>query len=372
MKMRYLYGNIFTLASLQFSGHFLDHFVENSEKVVAFYILPRTGTKKNFIEVYEKGKLIAKKELFSPKNILLAYIVQYYQYVKILIRYFSKGEKIYFINFVPLFFIFNSILRLFRKFEIVYWIGDYWPMSGFQINIYKKLMHYYHDHCRYTIYLSDRINRKMNRGKLLDEKNKKTVMWGIDPKEMSERAKPAKSLILCFIGVLAPWQGIDFLLTVVKENKNVNLKLIGTGQPRLVAKFKTFVQKNNINDRVFFPNKFYYGEELKYIVLDCHAGIALYKVDQKSVIYYNDSAKIKQYTEFGLPVIITNATGTADFIKRFKAGIIVDSNQISVNSAIQKMREDYLDYLEGVKKFNERFNYKKYYKEAFQFLGQNR
>ena len=179
---------------------------------------------------------------------------------------------------------------------------------------------------------------------------------------------PHQTIRLCFIGVLVESQGIDFLLNVVAKNKEVKLKLIGTGERAVVAKYKKLVERYKISDRVFFPNRFYYGSELARIVSDCHVGVGLYTIDPNAVTYYADPAKIKQYAEFGLPILMTDAAEVAQYLKRFHAGIIVERNVEAINRAIKEMKENYTAYLAGLKRFNEYFNYRKYYKKAFRFL----
>lgn len=367
MKKAKRYGNILTLATLQFNGHCLQYLIENSEKLAAFYILPRNGKVKNFVEFYVNSKLLEKRDLDSPKNIFLAYIFFYIQYLQILFKYFSSKEKVYFFNTLPVFFFFNSIVKLFRNMEIVYWVQDYWPMNDLSIRIFRRLMHHYHDHTRITIYLTDRINRKMN-GRILSEKNKKTVMWGVDSKNVNYKRFPKKTIWLCFIGVMAQWQNIDFLLSLPAQNKNVNLKLIGSGDLLLVNKYKKMINEFKIQDRVYFPNEYYYGKQLLDQIKGCQIGIVLYEKNPNVATYFADPSKVKQYAEFGLPIIMTDAAEIAKYIKNFKAGIIVDKDIKSIDKAILDIKNNYQKYIDGLKKFNENFDYRTYYQKAFKFL----
>ncbi len=235
------------------------------------------------------------------------------------------------------------------------------------INFFRWFMYYYHKRLKYTIYVSDRINKVMNSGKLLNQENKHTVMLGINPPKIEKR-KLKNSITLCFIGVIVESQGVDLLLSTVAKNKNLNLRIIGTGREELVQKYKKLITTLGLENRVYFPNKFIYGNELSKEIKNCHAGIVLYEENKNTVTYFADPAKIKQYAEFGLPVIMTRASEITDYIERFKAGIIVQRNEKSVSKAISEMMESYPDYLEGIKRFNKYFDYKSYYAKAFRFL----
>lgn len=364
---KWMYKNILQTSTLQFDGHIRDYFIENSKRTVAFYILPRSGSLKNFIEVYENGRLIKKIVVFSPKNILLAYISYYLQYLFILFRIFPPREKIYFINHQPIFFFLNSIIRIFKNIEIVYWVADYWPMNTVSIKIFRFLIHFYHDRSENTLYMSDRINRKLN-GRIMMKSNKKTVMLGIRPKKINTSEKITKDIILCFIGVIVESQGIELIFEIISKRSDIKLKLIGSGNKELVEKYQKIIEQYKISDRVYFPNKFFYGDKLYKEILDCHAGIALYKVNKNTAAYFADPAKIKQYTEFGLPIIMTSAAEVADYIEHFHAGIIVKRNVNSVDVAIEKLKKNYYYYLSGLRNFNNHFNYKKYYNKSFQFI----
>lgn len=364
---KWRFGNILQTSTAQFDGHIRDYFVKNSKRVVALYILPRSGSVRNFIEVYERGKLKKRIELFSPKNVIVAYITYYFQYLFILFRIFPRREKIYFVNHLPIFFFFNSIIRIFRKIEIIYWIADYWPMTSLSIKIFRFLIYFYHARSQKTLYMSDRINKKMN-GIILSSVNKKTVMLGIDPQKISNSRKIDSKIKLCFVGVLIESQGIDILLSVVAKNSNVTLNIIGTGEKELVEKYRKLIEKYNISSRVYFPNSFLYGEDLRRSIQDCYVGMALYRVDKNTATYYADPSKIKQYAELGLPIIMTKAAEVSRYIERFHAGIVVERDVKSVNTAIEKIRRNYSYYLSGLVKFNNYFEYERYYNKAFQFL----
>lgn len=367
-QKQYRLKSIFTLATLQFSGHFLEYFVTNSDKVVAFYILSRLGNDKNFIEVYEKGKLTKKIYLFSPKNLFLRYFSLYIQYIWIVFTFFAYKEEFYFVNFNPFFFMGSSLVRLFRRIEYVYWIGDFWDMDSLAIKMYRASMYYYHQRIPYSLYLSNRINKVMNKGKIRSDSLKKTAMWGVDSSLYRYGKYVGSTITLCFVGVLVETQGIELLLSVIKHSSNIRLKIIGKGSTLLVNRIKDIIKNDMLEEKVYFPNRFLYGNDLKDVVSSCDIGMALYTVNQNNVTYYADPAKIKQYTEFGLPVIMTNVAEIASFIPKFHAGIVVKNNVASVQKAIVDIKKNYRLYKKGVGAFNKHFHYQTYYASVFSFM----
>lgn len=128
------------------------------------------------------------------------------------------------------------------------------------------------------------------------------------------------------------------------------------------------LKKNRLERRVFFPQRSYYGKELQKEISDCHIGIALYDIGPGNGTYYADPAKIKTYTQYDLPVIMTDAAQVADYISKFKAGIIVPPEVGPIGIAITTMAKHYTLYVRGVRAFNQYFNYRTYYREKFHFL----
>lgn len=360
---KFRYKRILLLASLQFCGNIVEYFSQNSEKLVVFFVMPRVQNNPNLIRVYQRGRLGQEKKLISSSNFFLYYFLVYFHYLRIIFGYFSPQEKFYFIHGHPLFFFFNSLLKKLRKFEMVYWIGDYYPPHGLWLRFYRWLVFFYHQRTKYTIYLSDRINKKMN-GKVIDKENKKTVMWGVMPSVGYQKRAPDDFIVLCFIGLVKESQGLPRLFRVLKENKKVKLKVLGFCPEDLYQKYTKMIREMKIIDQVYFPNKFI--ENLEEETKDCQIGVALYRDDP--VTYYTDPGKVKTYTQLGLPVMMSDISVITNYIKEFKAGEVVGREMKSINKAIEKIKNDYQEYIRGVERFNNYFYYNIYYKKAFQFL----
>jgi glycosyltransferase involved in cell wall biosynthesis len=184
------------------------------------------------------------------------------------------------------------------------------------------------------------------------------------------RSLPKKiPITLAFIGVLKYSQGIEELLETVALKKDLKLKLIGTGSNEIVCKLQNLVDDLGISKQVFFPKRFYYKDDLLKVIEDCHIGVALYEENPNSVTYYADPAKIKQYAEFGFPIITTNTAEITSYIKKFKAGEIVHQNKTELLRAVEKIQKQYDEYTSGVERFCSYFSYSKYFDKKFEFLA---
>src|SRR6266480_3277228 len=170
---KFRYKNILFFGSLQFCGNLIEYFMENTEKLVVYYIMPRNASAQNMARIYKKGILQEQQKFYSPNNIILCYLMLYLNYLIILFKYFKRGDTFYIICGHPLFSFFNSFWKFFRNFKIVYFVGDYYPGTNYLNIIYRYVTNYYHKKSTYRTYLSDRLNQVMN-GRVINTKNIKT------------------------------------------------------------------------------------------------------------------------------------------------------------------------------------------------------
>lgn len=357
------YKKILLFSSLQFAGNHVEYFLENTEKLVVYYVMPRGGKEQNMVQLYKKGALIKEQVFYSPANFILCYALLYLNYIRILFFYFSYKEKFYIFSGHPLFSFFKSLIGLFRRFEFVYFIGDYYPGGNILYALYRFVSHYYHDHAKYKVYLSDRLNKKYNNGKIINTENTKTIMWGVqippDKKNIS-----IKNIQLCFIGAVRQSHGLEETLVILKKKKDLKIKVLGTCNQELYTKYTKLIKRWQIADRVYFPNRFV--PKLETETYDCHIGVALYTINAGT--YFADPGKVKAYAQLGLPILMTDAAEISGYIKKYNAGEIVKGDPDSILEAVGKIQENYCVYIAGLKKFNNYFNYKTYYPPRFAFL----
>lgn len=360
------YKNLFLYSSLQFTGNIEEYFSKHTKKLVAFVVNPRLKNKDNFIRLYNNGKLISKKKVYLSENIFLYYFLLQMTHISILMTYFSRKEKVAVITFHPLTFFAMNLQSIFRNITFVYWVGDYFPPVSFSLRLFEKLKRFYNNRVKYACYLSDEINKKMN-GKILRTNERKTVMWSIMPKNI-HRTSSSHHFIMLFVGVIKKNQGLEYIFEFLKTHKDYEIKIIGNCEDKLYGMIMKTIEENEIEDRVYFPNKFFLNSELEYLSKACHVGIALYDTSKDGATFYTDPGKVKTYAQLGLPIIMSNIPTVAKYVKKFNCGEIIDDNGEELGNALIKIKNNYNVYLEGLKKFNSYFDAEIYYKKAFSFL----
>ena len=365
-KSPFRYKNIFLQSSFQFIGSTLEYFIQHTEKLVVFIVMPRVKNNDNVVRLYSYGKLVKQEPFILSENIFLYYLGWYVEYLKVLNKYCLKKEPFFAIVFHPIFFFGMSIQKLWKNIEFVYWVGDYFPGKNIIIILFEKLKKFYHGKVAYSCYASDIINKIMN-GKILESNIRKTVMLGVKPKEII-RTFDKNNFNILFIGLIKESQGLELFYDFLKMNKEYKLKVIGVCEKKLYVKYMSIIKRYGIGNQVYFPNKFFSDKELNEISKQCQIGIALYIADKSNVTYYTDPGKVKTYTELGLPVIMSNIPSVAPYILKFSAGEIVERNQSSLNAALRRIKKNYPKYVDGVEKFNRYFYFEDYYKKRFKFL----
>ncbi|MBI3576827.1 glycosyltransferase [Candidatus Gottesmanbacteria bacterium] len=362
------YKNLLIYSSLQSVGHVEDYFVEHTEKLVVFIVMPRPKSRFNIIRLYNKGKLANEKKTWSVENFILYYLTWYLTYLYIIFRYFSPQE--HFVVFSGQIFSFfgMSVQKIFRRVDFAYWLGDYFPPNTWTLRVYEWAKKFYHDRIRWTCYLSDRENKILN-GRIIDEMNKKTVMWGVKSKEIVRRSPSGTRLTFLFVGLVRPSQGLELIFQYLKHHPKCRIKIIGIcDNEALFQRYQAMIKNLGIAAQVYFPNKFFTDKELTEISRDCHVGVAPYHLGPTHAEYYGDPGKIKTYAELGLPIIISNTTAIIPYIRRFHSGEIIQRNVKDVERAVSSIRRNYSSYIKGVSQFNKFFSYESYYRNKFSFL----
>jgi len=365
-ERRFRYESVFALASLQFCGHIDEYLIENTRRLCLMYVLPRFGEQKQVIRLYEEGRFVEERALRSSQNIFLYYWLWFWHHNNEILK-FAKGYdgRTLVVGGHPVCFFFMSWMKVLRRLSYLYWIGDYFPNKSLVIRAFERVKRFYHDRIPFTYYLSDAINRKMNRGKVREEKGHKTLMWGMRRFPMPDGGKAmAKSKQLLFVGLVRNGQGVENVLDFLSGNHDYSLAIVGVAANGYEKTVEKMVADRNLAERVYFPNRFHSQDELFEIASRSLAGLALYSLDEDNFTHYADPGKVKAYLEMNLPVVMTRISEVVPFIEKFHAGEVISSMD-EIGTAAKKISEDYKSYEEGVRRFNDHFEYSRLYAEAF-------
>jgi len=355
-------------ASLQFCGNIEEYFSKHTVKLLVYIVMPRLKNKFNLVRLYKKGELIEEKKVPSSDNIFLYYFLWYFYQIFFLLKYFSGEERFFLLGGHPICFFGLRFQRLVRNVSHIYWVGDYFPAGGITIKLFEKLKKYYHERVKYSLYLSDRINAVFNNGRIINTTSRKTIMWGVKPKNI-KRNFPKDSFTILFVGLIKDYQGLEFMFDFLKSHKDYKLNIIGICDDKLYGKYMKTIKKLGVSSQVFFPNQFFSDKDLEEIAKKCHVGIALYNIDKSNPTYYTDPGKVKAYAELELPVIMSDTSGIVAFVKKFGSGIIIDQLPGDLAKTLRQIKNNYNKYLLGIKHFNKHFYYEKYYGGRFSFLS---
>lgn len=362
------YENIFMYSSHQTTAttDVEKYLVNHTEKLVVF-ILDQRKYNTNAVRLYKNGSLVEEKKVNLPQNIFAYFFMWYVYYLSFLMKYFTRKEKVIVISFHPISFFGMSIQKMLRNIDFLFYDGDFFPPVNISLRLFEAVKRHYNKKVKYAFYSGDLINEKMN-GMVLNTPYRKTALWGVLPRNII-RKLDKNSLTILFIGFIKVSQDLEFLFNFLKEHKNYKLKIIGTCSVRdLYTRYTRIIEKNGIANQVYFPNRFFSDYELEEISKTCQVGIALYDITPTNGTYYTDPGKVKTYASLGLPIIMSDMSAIAPYIKRFNCGILVKRNDTELSEALLDMKKNYTKYLKGLEKFNNHFYYETLYRKTFRML----
>ena len=139
---------------------------------------------------------------------------------------------------------------------------------------------------------------------------------------------------VCFIGGLAPWQGVEYLIQsaplILKEFKNTKFLIVGDGM--LKKELVELAEKTGMSDNFIFTGAVPYEEVPKYINA-CDVCV-VYKKPLKSGY---SPLKLYEYIACGKPVVASRISGF-EILEENNAGILVEpENTKELAKAIIKL-----------------------------------
>gem|GEM_PF-1444331 len=137
------------------------------------------------------------------------------------------------------------------------------------------------------------------------------------------------SFYFCFVGNLAPWQGLDYAITalskLIGESKDPKIKLIVIGDGPVKEKLQTLANKLNIKNNIIFLGAVDH-ENIPCIINACDVCIAPFTAWRNKKIGVSP-LKLYEYLSCGKPVIASKVPGTK-IISELDAGILVEPDNV--------------------------------------------
>lgn len=142
---------------------------------------------------------------------------------------------------------------------------------------------------------------------------------------------------VCFVGNLAPWQGVEYLIQsaplILKENPNVKFLIVGDG--RMKEELVELAAKTGVSDKFIFTGAVHYEEVPKYINAS-----DVCVVSKKPLKSGYSPLKLYEYMACGKPVVASNLPGF-EILEENDAGVLVEpENPEELAKAIVKLLKD--------------------------------
>jgi len=162
----------------------------------------------------------------------------------------------------------------------------------------------------------------------------------IDQKEARKELKLDQNTnYVCFVGNLAPWQGVEYLIQaapLILKHSNTKFLIVGDGIMK--EKLIELTYKIGVADKFIFTGEFPYEEVPKYINASdvCVAPF----IKERNMKIGISPLKIYEYAACGKPIVASKIPNL-EFIEMQKAGILVEpENPEELAKAIIKLLKD--------------------------------
>ncbi|MBD3170028.1 MAG: glycosyltransferase [candidate division Zixibacteria bacterium] len=142
---------------------------------------------------------------------------------------------------------------------------------------------------------------------------------------------PEGRMVLVYIGVLRPGQGLEILIDAVKDVEDVVLLILGDGPLKALLVDK--IEKYGITDKIIF-REIELGMDVKEYLSSADAGVLI----MEPVAENNRMAlpnKFFSYLAAGLPVIVSDMPELKYFTEKYELGLVVDADAECTREAIE-------------------------------------
>lgn len=147
--------------------------------------------------------------------------------------------------------------------------------------------------------------------------------------------------VVMFVGNLAPWQGVEYLLhavpSVVGENSKIKFLIVGDGVMR--KKWESLTERLNIRQNVIFVGRVIHDDIPEYInISDVCVAPFIHARNENIGL---SPLKIYEYLACGKPVVASNIRGVGDILESSSSGIpVTPDSPDELAEAISKLLMD--------------------------------
>lgn len=150
-----------------------------------------------------------------------------------------------------------------------------------------------------------------------------------------------KSKYVCFVGNLAPWQGVEYLIQaapiVLEKVTEAKFLIVGDGMMRV--EWGNMVKKMNLQDKFIFTGGVPFADVPKYINAS-DVCVATFTRNRNEKIGLSP-LKLYEYMACGKPVVGSDIEGVGDFLEDSNVGIsFISEDYIGFAHAIIKLLLD--------------------------------
>jgi len=147
--------------------------------------------------------------------------------------------------------------------------------------------------------------------------------------------------ILIFVGNLAPWQGVEYLVCatplIIKENRKIKILIVGDG---ILKKKLVFLSKElNLEPYIIFTGTVPHEKVPQYINISDLCVAPFLRIRNESMGL--SPLKIYEYLACGKPVVASNIKGVGNLLKDSNSGIaVIPEDSAKLANSIIKLLKD--------------------------------
>ena len=221
---------------------------------------------------------------------------------------------------------------------------------GWKIEIYSMLEKRLFDLADKIVTVTDNLRNYLVREYSLSPSKIQVIPNGtnvdifhpMDKKRSREKLDiPLESTVLCFVGSLRPWHGVENIIEILPEliNRIPDLRLMVVGDGPLMKTLKQQVKALSIGQRVIFTGKIR-REKVPLYINNSDICVAPFDSERNKVTGLSP-LKVFDYMACGKPIIATDVGGLGKLIEKYSVGIVISpGNPVELAEAILHLTSD--------------------------------